>query len=252
MPLHVLGPGDRTADSITLVLLHHAGGSALSYAPLLPHLPRAWRVLGADLPGRLLDRDPARCRTVHDAVRHLSTELRPELSGPYALFGHSMGALLGYELARTLEDEGNRPRWLGVSGSPAPADCGGERAAERRRDHVGHHHAVSPRRPDGAAVPAALERRIARTVQHDLSLLDDYEYAPAPPLRTPVTVFGAVDDELAPTRLLRRWSAYSHAPAARHLWPGGHFYLFDRAEEVAARLVGGCRAQPGVTPPRSP
>ncbi|WP_267891078.1 MULTISPECIES: thioesterase II family protein [unclassified Streptomyces] len=125
MPLRELSPPREPAarPALTLVLLHHAGGSSRGFGPLLPHLPRAWRVLGVDLPGRFLDRDGARCRTAEEAVAHVHREVRDELAAPYAVFGHSMGALLAYELVRRLEDEGTGPDWLGVSGSLAPTSA---------------------------------------------------------------------------------------------------------------------------------
>ncbi|MFI8518810.1 thioesterase II family protein [Streptomyces sp. NPDC085481] len=209
----------------TLVLLHHAGGSSRGFGPFLPHLPRSWRVLGVDLPGRLLDRGAARCRTAEEAVELVHREVWPELDGPCAVFGHSMGALLAFELVRRLEAEGRAPDWLGVSGSLAPH-------ARRAATATVLRHALAPT----PGQPEALARLVARTVRDDLTLVDGYEYAAGPPLRTPLAVFGGTDDPLAPASRLGAWSAHSPHPVAYHLWPGGHFYLFDHAEAVCGAV----------------
>jgi surfactin synthase thioesterase subunit len=162
-----------SAAAFTLVLLHHAGGSAGSFVPFVPHLPDDWRVVAVDLPGRLFEPAGRACRTGTEAVRHLLSALRPELSGPYAVFGHSMGALLAYELARALERRGGGPRWLGVSGCPAPHVIGVARAAGRRRVRS----AWSSRLPHLARGPFAdrmderLGERIIRTLRDDLAIL---------------------------------------------------------------------------------
>ncbi|MFC8900990.1 thioesterase II family protein [Streptomyces cinereoruber] len=228
MPLRELSPPREPAarPALTLVLLHHAGGSSRGFGPLLPHLPRAWRVLGVDLPGRFLDRDGARCRTAEEAVAHVHREVRGELASPYAVFGHSMGALLAYELVRRLEDEGSGPDWLGVSGSLAP------HLRPARRDRVLRHARLPT-----AGLPDALAHRAARAVREDLRLIDGYTPAPGPPLRAPLAVFGGTDDPLAPAALLDDWTAYARPPASYHLWPGGHFFLFDHAESVCARMA---------------
>ncbi|GAB2715172.1 thioesterase II family protein [Streptomyces bullii] len=247
MPVYDLTPKPRGEPCLTLVLLHHAGGSSRGYAPFVPHVPREWRVLGADLPGRLLDRGGRRCHTVRQAVAHLRQVLRPELAGRYAVFGHSMGALLAFELARELEAEGRGPCWLGVSGSPAPRACGAARRAGRLGDWPAHRvleyvHSLGGT-PAGTGGHRALAQLVAHTVRQDFLLVDGYEYVDGPPLRSALSVFGGADDPLAPAHLLDQWSAHARHPLAPHIWPGGHFYLFDHAEEVCARLVAGCRAQ---------
>ena len=223
---------DSARPALTLVLLHHACGSSRGFGPFLPHLPRSWRILGVDLPGRLLDREGARCRTFEEAVGRIHSEMWPELDGPYAVFGHSMGALLAFEVVRRLEATGRGPQWLGVSGALAPQAHRGVPA------HVVR-HALGPMTGPATAHPG-LVRLVERTVRADLDLVDGYTYTPGRPLRTELAVFGGADDPLTPVERLDRWSAHASRPVAHHLWPGGHFYLFDEAEDVCARLVASC------------
>lgn len=241
MPLHDLSPDSRGDADFTLVLLHHAGGSAMGFAPFLPHLPGQWRVLGADLPGRLLDRGRARCRTAQEAVARLRDELAAELEGPYAVFGHSMGALLGFELVRALEAEDCGPRRLCVSGSLAPAAYSGAAGPGTRLTPRARRHALGLIEAPGAGARSPLAELVAQTITGDLELVDGYRYTGGPLLHTPLSVFGGSRDPLAPADQLHRWSAHSSRPVTYHVWPGGHFYIFDHAEELCARMVESCR-----------
>lgn len=247
MPILDLNPTLRGEPAHTLVLLHHAGGSSRGFAPLLPHLPKDWRVWGVDLPGRLLDRRPERCHTASEAVDYLCATLAPALSGPFSVFGHSLGALLAFEVARALESDRRGPCWLGVSGSRAPQrfdtrppeTLDGSGPAHRMLRQV---HGLGGL-PGGYGDRDALAKLVARTLRADLSLVDDYAYAPGAPLRTALSVFGGEDDPLAPPAMLGEWSAQTSRPVSCHTWPGGHFYLYEHAEAVCARIIASCRAQ---------
>ncbi|TWV34947.1 thioesterase [Streptomyces misionensis] len=243
MPILDLNPALRGEPAHTLVLFHHAGGSSRGFAPLLPHLPADWRVWGVDLPGRLLDRGTARCRTAAEAVDYLRTTLGPALSGPFSVFGHSLGALLAFEVARRLESERRGPCWLGVSGSRAPQRLGAVPSPSRpARDLLSQVHGLGGW-PGDHDDRHALARLVARTLSADLNLVDDYAYTPGTPLRTALSVFGGKDDPLAPAAALGEWSALASGPVPCHTWPGGHFYLYEHAEAVCARLVASCRSQ---------
>lgn len=247
MPVLELNPMLRGEPAHTLVLFHHAGGSSRGFAPLLPHLPRNWSVRGVDLPGRLLDRDTERCRSADEAVDYLCATLGPALSGPFSVFGHSLGALLAFEVARAMESRGRGPCWLGVSGSRAPQRIGGRRPGTPRppgpaRDLLRQAHGLGGL-PGGYGDRRALARLVARTLRADLRLVEDYAYAPGAPLRTPLSVFGGQDDPLVPLAALGEWSALAGGPVPCHTWPGGHFYLYEHAAEVSDRLVTSCRSQ---------
>ncbi|SDL14427.1 Thioesterase domain-containing protein [Streptomyces indicus] len=145
-----------------------------------------------------------------------------------------MGALIAYELVRRMETEHHGPVWFGASGMLAP-DAGRPTSA-----HVLQHPSGTFIPP--ASVSAVLARRMLEILKADLRLVDNYQYAPGPLLRTALSVFGGTADSLAPAPQLDRWSEHAVHGAARHLWPGGHFFLFDHAASVSARLVGSCRA----------
>ena len=266
MSLRDLTQRPAADPALTLILLHHAGGSAGCFLPFVPHLPADWRLLAVDLPGRLFEPTAEACGSSDEAVEHLLAAVLPELTdGPHAVFGHSMGALLGFELVRALEDRGRGPRWLGVSGCPAPETVGtaqaGSRSRSRSRARARDRGAGRSIRPadrladrladeftDGFAGPLAglvderIHARVVRTLQADLAIVDGYEYVPGPPVRAALSVFRGGADPLAPIGLTNLWAGHTDGPVAFHTWPGRHFYLFDRPAAVCARLVRTCRS----------
>ncbi|MEV4412771.1 alpha/beta fold hydrolase [Catellatospora sp. NPDC049609] len=228
----------RAAPELTLVLLHHAGGSAASFAPFARLLPASWRLLAAELPGRFYEPPTRRCRNVGEAVAHLSAALRRELAGPYALFGHSLGALLAFEVARELERDGPGPAWLGVSGCPAPPAFAATWASARGGD-------ISPQRLPrwvrGVGGGGRFDERMLATLRDDLAIAADYTFTAGAALRASLSVFQGDADPLTSARNVAAWAAQAGAGAAFHTLPGGHFFLFDHPAQMCERIVYGCR-----------
>lgn len=231
MTVHDLSRTPGAAASFTLVCLHHAGGSAASFQPWAAWLPDDWRLLGADLPGRLpaFGREKAH-GTVPEAVNRLAAELTSHLTGDFAVFGHSMGALLSYELVRALE-EGNRlPRWLVASASRAPRHIGRHAPDGDWPRHRLRHFARSLGGvPDHVWGHPRLADALLHTLRDDLRMLGSYRYAEGPPLETPVAVLGGDADPLVPAGALAAWSGHARRPVSFRILPGGHFYLFESA-----------------------
>ncbi|MFC5946639.1 thioesterase II family protein, partial [Micromonospora harpali] len=117
----VMGARRRTAPALRLFCLPYAGGNASAYTQWPDAFPDDVEVCAVELPGRQTRwRDDAFTR-VEPLVEALASALAGELGVPYALFGHSMGSLVAFELARELRRRGlGEPRVLFVSGGPAP------------------------------------------------------------------------------------------------------------------------------------
>ncbi|MFJ7070362.1 thioesterase II family protein [Streptomyces sp. NPDC101115] len=230
------GPADGAGGAeggFTLLLVHHAGGSAAAFAPFLRHLPADWRVLAVDLPGRLMAMGEGGCRSTAEAVAWLAPLTRRVLDGPYGVFGHSMGALVAYELARELSQDGPAPLWVGLSGAPAP----GHRP-DRAQRHLWSRERLTAFMRDLGGTPEEvlaipdIVGPMVEALRGDLAVVDTYEEHPGPPLRVPLSLFTGEDDPVAHPGLAAPWAGRTTAATARHSWPGGHFYLFDHAAAV--------------------
>ncbi|WSQ10715.1 alpha/beta fold hydrolase [Streptomyces sp. NBC_01231] len=227
------GAVDEGRAPFTLVFVHHAGGSSAAFAPLARQLPPEWNILSIDLPGRLLSTGERACRTSAQAVDFLIPTLRPLLKGSYAVFGHSMGALIAFEAARELSRLGIPPVWVGLSGASAPG---------HRTDHAQRHlwtreQLISFMRELGGTPDSVFEMPdvldlMVRVLRADLAIVDTYQKHPGPPLHVPLSVFAGQNDPAAPPETTTFWSEHTTARTTTHSWPGGHFFLLDHAEAV--------------------
>ncbi|GAA3390662.1 hypothetical protein GCM10017752_20210 [Streptomyces roseoviridis] len=231
-------PAPGADDPFTLLLVHHAGGSAAAFAPLLRHLPADWRVLAVDLPGRMMAGGEDGCRSTGEAVDWLAPLTRRAVRGPYGVFGHSMGALIAYELSRELSRRGRPPVWVGLSGAPAP----GHRPdrAQRHlwsRDRLTRFMRELGGTPEEVLALPELVEPMVEALRGDLAVVDTYAEHPGPPLSVPLSLFTGRDDPVAGPELAAPWAGHTRAATKAHAWPGGHFYLFEHAAEVCQALA---------------
>lgn len=225
---------------LRLFCLPHAGGGALPYRSWAARLAPAVEVVAIRLPGRETRfREPPYTR-LGDVVSALLDHLGPALDRPYAVLGHSMGALIGYELAQACRRYGLRPpARLLVSGRAAPHvpdrrppvhDAPVARLVTRLHEMGGTPPAILA---DSAALASLLP-----LLRADFAVAETYRYRGAPPLDCPISVFGGDDDPYTTPADLLAWRRHSTADCKVRVMTGGHFFL----HEPDARLVPDIRA----------
>ena len=236
-----LRPRPVDDPAIRLIGFHHAGGSAAVYYPFTRELPDDWDLLLLDLPGRGRRFGRAPLRGMDEVITRVVDDLRPWLTGPYALFGHSLGAIVATEAGRTLDSTGSPPVWVGVSGRVAP----GLHESEKRRLHelpdpelldVMHELGGMPERV--AESPEFLARFLA-TVRADLGAVFSYlPHATRPQLSCPLTALGGTSDSWAPPAKMHLWSQETGNRFSQKFFPGGHFYFMaDGFRSLTAEIV---------------
>lgn len=233
------------ACSVRLVCLPHAGGSASFFFPLAKALAPEIEVLAVQYPGRQ-DRlaEPA-VETIFGLVDGIFGALRPFGDRPLALFGHSMGALVGYELALRLQDAGRPPVRLFASGRRAPS--------RYRDDHVYLKNdaeiVASIRALNGTSTVLLDNPRMLATilpaVRADYRATATYRHEPGRVVNCPVTVLtGDLDPQVSPGEA-RAWREHAKGPLDLAVFPGGHFFLTECAAAVntllTTRLLGSSR-----------
>jgi len=168
----------------------------------------------------------------------MAEELMPYLEGSFAFFGHSMGAIISFELAQLLRRENKPgPSHLFLSGRPCPHRTVKEKPTydlpepefiEELRRMKGTPNEVLEH-PELMAVLSPILRA-------DLEICQTYECQPRPPLDCPVTVFGGLRDEDVSREQLEGWRDYTTSSFTVRMFPGNHFFL-QSSTAVLLRLI---------------
>ncbi len=160
-------------------------------------------------------------------VPTLASALFPYLDKPFAFFGHSMGGLVSFELARLLRREyGLSPVHLFVSAHRAPqvpdpdapihALPNPEFLQELRRYNG---------TPEAVLENAELMQLLLPTLRADFAVVETYAYTPEQPLDCPITAFGGLDDREVSSNELEAWREQTKASFVLKMFPGDHFFL---------------------------
>jgi medium-chain acyl-[acyl-carrier-protein] hydrolase len=225
-----------------------AGGSAGTYHRWPRLAPSHLDVCAVEYPGRGIRCGEEPFLRLGPLVRHLADLLEPLLTEPFAFFGHSMGGLVAFELAKTLRERGTRqPCHLFISSTAAPGLPLNRRPLTNASDAE-----VLEELCDLGGTPRELldDRELmamaVRVLRADYTVLGTYEYRPAAPLGIPMTVFGGRSDEIAPLADLRGWRAHTAVDCRFAFFPGDHFYLHDAAGDILTTVAGQVSAAPSV------
>jgi surfactin synthase thioesterase subunit len=225
----------------TLLCVPYAGAGAAFYHPWRASAPAGLQLVALQLPGREERIEEPPCGDVAAAVADLAGQL-DALSGPVAVFGHSYGAVLGYELARLLAVKGVDVRHLFASGSPAPdagrgthtAHLSDDEFVDRIGEFAGYRHPAFE-------IPE-LREMLLPALRADVHAHEAYQHRWREPSPVPVTCLRGRDDHLVPPGYAAGWQRVTSRPVERLEFDGGHMYLTDHAPAVlaaiAARLLG--------------
>jgi surfactin synthase thioesterase subunit len=189
-------------------------------------------------------------RRLPPLVRALADAIEPELDRPFALFGHSLGGLVAFELARLLRRRGSpAPRRLFISATPAP---GTPRSAPLVHGAADEEVKSRLRALNGTPKELLEDDELMQImipiVRADFSVLETHEHREEPPLELPISVFGGVLDREVGLSALRGWVAQSTMPPRLRILEGDHFFLHGAAEDIVAAIVEDLWVQEHGTP----
>jgi|SRR5579864_160336 len=211
---------------LRLFCFPYAGGSETTFRTWQQSLPEAIEVLPIQLPGRgTRIKEPALTRLV-PLVQALSQSLRPEMELPFVFFGHSMGGLIAFELARQLRREGGPlPVHLFISAKCCPRQVDdlytGEIPDEELIQILRRHEGT----PREALEDAELMQLLLPVIRADMELCNTYVCESEPPLSCPITAFGGLQDHVSGRPCLEGWRNYTTGRFTLRMFPAGHFFL---------------------------
>jgi surfactin synthase thioesterase subunit len=227
----------REDQAVRLVCFPHAGGAASFYFPLSRALPPSVEAIVIQYPGRQDRRAEPCVDSIDELAETITEQLWPFTGEPMALFGHSMGALIGYEVARRLQRRGRPPLGLFASARVAPATPCAELI--HLRDDDGILAAVAALNGTDTAVLAdpELRRSVLPAIRADYKAVETYQHRGEDVLACPIRVLIGEDDPMTGPEQARAWSAHTSANCRLESFPGGHFYLNAQLEQVVGTVV---------------
>lgn len=216
-----------------LVCFPHAGGSASFYFPVSAALSPGIDVLAVQYPGRQ-DRRLEPCTDDIPAMADRifrATDIWAD--GPLALFGHSMGAILAFEVARRIERElGVAPVRLFASGRRAPSCTRDETVHLRDDDGIVRELQLLSGTDARVLGDEELLRMVLPALRNDYRAIETYRGDDGAAVSCPVTVLTGDADPRTSMDEALAWRGHTTGEFDLEVFPGGHFFLAARQEAV--------------------
>ncbi|MFD7558966.1 MULTISPECIES: thioesterase II family protein [unclassified Streptomyces] len=224
-----------------LVCLPHAGGTASYFFPFSQALAAHADVLAIQYPGRQDRRHEPAITVTEQLVDGIHRALRPWADRPLVLFGHSMGAVLGFELARRMEAEGEPPLGLIVSGRRAPhmprPDSVHTKGDEALLAEIRKLSGTDP----GVLADEEIVRMVLPAIRADFKAIETHRHRPTPgqdtALNCPLSVLTGESDPRVTLHEALEWREHTTGTFTFRSFPGGHFYLTPQQDAVTRAIA---------------
>lgn len=225
--------GCSSDSRIRLICFPHAGGGASSFVRWCSFFPNSIDLIRVQLPGRenVADITPFTC--MENAVNFLLPQILQIADRPIALYGHSMGALLAFEIARALHNIGKPPINLFVSGRRAPHRSSRHKFLHQLSD-IALLDNLEKMAPNTASLRNSQLRRYAlRVVRADLELCEKYNYRGADKLCCPISAFSSDADPFVSMDDILAWADETISYFEVRSFKGDHFFNHKHRSEIA-------------------
>ncbi|MFL5384336.1 MAG: thioesterase II family protein [Longimicrobiaceae bacterium] len=237
-------PQPRPGARLRLLMIPHAGGGASSFRGWADALPPGIEGCPVQLPGRENRMGEPPFERLQPLVEALAAALERWRDLPYAVLGHSNGALIGFELARHARRTGAPvPVHLFASGRRAP------HLPSRTRDvhRLPQDELVAELAELGGMPPQILEHPelmalLVPLLRADMALTETYVHADEPPLDLPITALTGTEDAKVSIGDAGAWGDHTSAGFRLYEFPGDHFYLYSARQQVIATILSALQA----------
>ncbi len=221
-------PRPNASARLRLFCFPYAGVGASLFGTWWNDLPPDVEVCAVQLPGRENRWREAPIPRLAGVVEAVARDLRPHLDLPFAVFGHSVGALIGFEVVRQLRRQGHpRPVRMVVSGRRAPQlpgryppihqlpDPAFVREVRRRYDGI----------PEEVLRHDDLMELMLPALRADFAIHETYVHVEEPPLECPISAFGGLQDPEASQEDLAAWGQHTRSGFTLRMFRGDHFFV---------------------------
>lgn len=235
----IICPQPHPQAHLRLFCFPYAGGSSLIFRPWSNSLPSTVEVCAIEMPGRGRQIKLPPYNKIESLVDAIASNIHPYLDKPFAFFGHSMGGLVSFELARLLRKKYNiTPAHLFISGRRAPQILNSKPPIHNLSEsafieELRHLNGT----PKAVLENAELMQLFLPILRADFALLETYVYTFAPPLDCPITVFGGLQDSEVVCDELQAWQEQTTATFSLDMFPGDHFFLHSAQSLLLKNLL---------------
>jgi medium-chain acyl-[acyl-carrier-protein] hydrolase len=230
--------GDTACSQYRLFCFPYGGAGSGAFRAWGKALVPGMEICAVVPPGRERRFMEPRFESVEPLVACLAKEIVPLLDRPFAFFGHSVGALIAFELARRLRRGGlAQPRHLFVSGRAAP-QCPGRGGELRNLSGDALVEAVRriSHAADGPPPDPAMIKALEPLLRSDFSITETYRYVPDAPLDIPISAFGATEDATVGVPEVLEWRAQTTMAFECEIFEGGHFFIDTHREAITGTI----------------
>lgn len=229
---------ERPHARLRLFCFPYAGGGASIYRTWSENLPEEIEVCPVQLPSREQRMKEQPFTRLSELVPALIEALRPYMDLPFAFFGHSMGALISFELARTSYMQGFGPTRLLISACAAPQLPTQEPPAYSLPDgqFIKRLRHLDGTPDEVLSNPELMELKLP-LLRADFALFETYTYTPQEPLPCPIIAYGGSQDRKISYQDLEAWQEQTINYFAVRMFSGNHFYLHHVREALLQTII---------------
>lgn len=232
-------PVSRPQAQLRLFCFPYAGASAQIFRPWSLLLPEWIEVHAIELPGRGRRWSEPAYTDLQELVQAIAPAIHPYLDQPFALFGHSMGAWISFELAQLLHQTSTlKPECLFISGRRAPQFPNTKPPIHKLSEAL----LLQELRQLNGTPTEILENQellnlLLPILRADFMLLETYIYQEQPPLPYPIHIYGGQQDPYVTIAELSAWQQQTSCDFTLQLLPGDHFFLHSAQAELLRSLT---------------